>query len=153
MTRRVHVADPDEAPVIGRLLDAFNREFEDPTPGPEVLGSRLAELIRGGETVVLLAGSGPDGVAVLRFRPSIWTAGQECYLAELYVVPSQRRRGLGRELMETAFVVARGRGAEYMDLNTSESDLAAIALYERLGFSSREGRPEGPRNLYYERSL
>jgi ribosomal protein S18 acetylase RimI-like enzyme len=153
MTRRVHVADPDEAPVIGRLLDAFNREFEDPTPGPEVLGSRLVELIQGGETVVLLAGSGPDGVAVLRFRPSIWAAGQECYLAELYVVPSQRRRGLGRELMETAFVVARGRGAEYMDLNTSESDLAAIALYERLGFSSREGRPEGPRNLYYERSL
>jgi ribosomal protein S18 acetylase RimI-like enzyme len=153
MTRRVHVADPDEAPVIGRRLDAFTREFEDPTPGPEVLGSRLVELIQGGETVVLLAGSGPDGVAVLRFRPSIWTAGQECYLAELYVVPSQRRRGLGRELMETAFVVARGRGAEYMDLNTSESDLAAIALYERLGFSSREGRPEGPRNLYYERSL
>jgi ribosomal protein S18 acetylase RimI-like enzyme len=153
MSSQVHVADLDEAPVIGRLLDAFDREFDDPTPGPETLARRLAELMVGGDTVVLLGGSGPDGIAVLRFRTSIWSDGLECYLAELYVAPERRRRGLGRELMESAFEVARQRGAVYMDLNTSEADLAAVALYERLGFSSREGRPDGPRNLYYEREL
>jgi ribosomal protein S18 acetylase RimI-like enzyme len=153
MTTRVHVADLDEAPAIGRLLNAFNREFDDPTPGASALGRRLAELMADGDTVVLLAGDGPDGIAVLRFRRSIWSEGLECYLAELYVAPAARRRGLGRELMETAFELARQRGATFMDLNTSEADLAAIALYERLGFSSREGRPDGPRNLYYEREL
>jgi ribosomal protein S18 acetylase RimI-like enzyme len=153
MSTRVHVARRDEAAVIGRLLDAFNREFDDPTPGASAIGRRVGELMAGGDTVILLVGDGPDGIAVLRFRASIWYEGLECYLAELYVVPSQRRRGLGRELMETAFSVARERGAVYMDLNTSEADVAAIALYERLGFSSREGRPDGPRNLYYEREL
>lgn len=153
MTTQVRVARPDDAPAVGRLLDAFNREFDDPTPGAEVLARRMAELTAGGDTVVLLGGGGPDGIAVLRFRRSIWSEGLECYLAELYVVPERRRRGLGRALMESAFSLARERGAAYMDLNTSEADVAAIALYEQLGFSSREGKPEGPRNVYYEREL
>lgn len=149
----MHVARPDEAPAIGRLLDAFNREFDEPTPGPERLTRRIAELMADRSTVVLLAGDDPDGLAVLRFRGSIWTEGLECYLAELYVAPEQRRRGLGRGLMEAVLELARESGASYIDLNTSESDLAAVALYESLGFSCREGKPGGPRNFYFEREL
>jgi GNAT superfamily N-acetyltransferase len=52
------------------------------------------------ETVVLVGGSGPDGLAVLRFRPGIWGEGLECHRAELYVTPGQRGHGLGRALME-----------------------------------------------------
>jgi hypothetical protein len=40
-----------------------------------------------------------------------------------------------------------------MDLGTSEDDTAARALYERLGFTSREGRPDGPVMYFYEREL
>jgi ribosomal protein S18 acetylase RimI-like enzyme len=40
-----------------------------------------------------------------------------------------------------------------MDLNTGEDDVAARALYERLGFSNREGIADRPRNYYYERKL
>jgi ribosomal protein S18 acetylase RimI-like enzyme len=149
----LRVAGADDCAAIGRLLDAFNREFDDPTPGPEKLAERLGELIAGGDTAVLLGGTGPDGLCVLRFRRSIWTAGLECYLAELYVVPGRRRRGLGRALMLAAIDVARERGADYMDLNTGEQDLAARALYESLGFSRTEGKPDGPVNYYYERYL
>jgi ribosomal protein S18 acetylase RimI-like enzyme len=147
------VAGSADAREIGRLLDAFNREFDDPTPGPSKLAERIEQLIEAGDTVVLLGGNGTDGVAVLRFRRSIWSEGLECYLAELYVVPDRRRQGLGRALMQKAFDVAIGRGADYMDLNTSEADVAARALYESLGFSDREGKPDGPRNYYYERQL
>ena len=149
----VRAARIEDAPTIGRLLDAFNREFGDPTPGPSKLARRIEELIAEGATIVLLGGLGPDGLAVLRFRRSIWTDGLECYLAELYVVPEQRGHGLGRALMGSALAAARRRGADYMDLNTSETDLAARALYESLGFSEREGKPDGPRNYYYEREL
>jgi ribosomal protein S18 acetylase RimI-like enzyme len=107
----------------------------------------------GGDTVVLLGGAGPHGLAVLRFRRSIWTEGLECYLAELYVTPDRRRQGLGRAIMESALAIASARGADYMDLNTSETDVAARALYESLAFSNREGKPDGPRNYYYEREL
>jgi ribosomal protein S18 acetylase RimI-like enzyme len=149
----IRIAGPDDCAVIGELLDAFNREYDDPTPGPAKLEQRLRELIDGGDTVVLLADSGPEGLAVLRFRRSIWTEGLECYLAELYVVPECRGRGLGRALMLAALELARERGADYMDLNTGEQDVAARSLYESLGFSRTEGKPNGPVNYYYECEL
>lgn len=149
----IRVAGPDDCAVIGELLDAFNREYDDPTPGPAKLEQRLRELIAGGDTVVLLGGSGPEGIAVLRFRRSIWTEGLECYLAELYVTPAERGKGLGRALMLSAMELARERGADYMDLNTGEQDVAARGLYESLGFSRTEGKPNGPVNYYYEREL
>jgi ribosomal protein S18 acetylase RimI-like enzyme len=110
-------------------------------------------LLPGDEMTVLLAGAGPDGLAVLRFRPSLWSDGLECYVAELYVVPERRGRGLGRALMEESIEHARRRGADHMDLGTSEDDVAARALYESLGFTNREGRPDGPFMYVYEREL
>jgi ribosomal protein S18 acetylase RimI-like enzyme len=138
---------------IGRLLHDFNEEFDEPTPGPERLAERLRELLGEGRTMVLLAGEGPDGLAVLRFRPAIWSQALECYLAELYVVPDLRRRGLGRALLQASIALARAEGADHMDLGTSDSDVAARALYESLGFSNREGTPDGSINYFYEREL
>jgi ribosomal protein S18 acetylase RimI-like enzyme len=148
----VRRAGPDDVEAIGRLLFDFNTEYEEPTPPPEALAERFRELLAG-DTVVLLAGSGPDGIAVMRFRPAIWTTELECYLAELYVVPERRGQGLGRALMNAAMDTARAEGATYMDLGTSEDDVAARNLYESLGFSNREGKPDGPVNYYYEREL
>lgn len=45
------------------------------------------------------------------------------------------------------------QGADHMDLGTSEDDVAARALYERLGFTNREGRADGPVMYVYERAL
>jgi ribosomal protein S18 acetylase RimI-like enzyme len=148
--RRAEIAD---AEVVGKLLHDFNSEFDEPTPGPRALANRVRQLLATGETTVLLGGREPHGVAVLRFRPALWTEARECYLAELYVVPDRRGHGLGRALMEASIEVARERGANHMDLGTGEDDVAARALYESLGFSNREGRPDGPINYYYEREL
>ncbi len=149
----VRQATLDDCDAIGRLLHDFNREFGEPTPEPHELATRFATLLGGDDTIVLLAGDGPDGVAVLRLRLSIWSSAKECYLAELYVVPDRRGNGLGRGLMEAAMDTARAAGADYMDLGTSEDDAAARGLYESLGFSNREGKPDGPVQLYYEREL
>ena len=148
--RRAEAAD---AEAVGRLLHDFNEEFDDPTPGPAALAERVRFLLDHGDTIVLVGGEGPDGVAVLRFRPSIWDNAPECYLAELYVVPPRRGQGVGRALMETAMDTARAEGATYMDLGTGDDDVAARALYESLGFSNRGGKPDGPVNYFYERDL
>jgi ribosomal protein S18 acetylase RimI-like enzyme len=150
VVRRADLADAD---IIGRLLYDFNSEFGEPAPAPGALADRMRQLLAAGETKVLLAGREPQGLAVLRFRPAIWTESLECYLAELYVTPERRGHGLGRALMEESIKLARDEGATHMDLGTSEDDLAARALYESLGFSNREGRPDGPINFFYEREL
>jgi ribosomal protein S18 acetylase RimI-like enzyme len=148
----VRPAGPDDAEAIGRLLHDFNVEYDAVTPGPRRLAERIRELMAG-DTRVLLAGPGPDGLAVLRLRPSIWSSGLECYLAELYVVPPLRGRGIGRALMEAAIELARAEGADHMDLGTSEDDVAARALYERMGFTRHEGGAGGPVMFVYERAL
>jgi len=150
VVRRAGGADAD---TIGRLLHDFNTEFHEPTPGPPALAERARRLLDAGDTAVLLGGVEPCGLAVLRFRPSIWTPGLECYLAELYVVPERRGQGLGRALMDAAIDLARSEGADYMDLGTSEDDVAARHLYESLGFTNRERNPDGPVTYFYEREL
>jgi ribosomal protein S18 acetylase RimI-like enzyme len=152
-SHEVRVATAADAEAIGHLLHDFNTEYNDVTPGPERLADRIRRLLAGGDTVVVLGGAGPDGLGVLRFRASIWSDGLECYLAELYVKPLLRGRGLGRAMMEKAMEVARARGADYMDLGTSEDDVAARKLYESLGFINRENGPDGPITYFYEREL
>jgi ribosomal protein S18 acetylase RimI-like enzyme len=149
----VRPAGPADADAVGGLLDTFNREFGEPTPGPERLAARVRELLAGGDTAVLVGGAGPDGLAVLRFRAALWTMALESYLAEFYVVPALRGQGLGRALLEAAMALARERGADRMDLGTSEDDIAARRLYERLGFTNREGGADGRVMYVYEREL
>lgn len=145
----VRVAGAADASVIGRLLHDFNTEYGEATPGPAALAERIKELIED-DTVVLLTDPDPDGIAVLRFREAIWANARECYLAELYVRPSERGKGLGHKLLQAVLEAARTRGAAWIELNTAEDDHAARHLYEKFGFSNREG---GSSNLYYELDL
>jgi ribosomal protein S18 acetylase RimI-like enzyme len=149
----VRRATDDDMAVAGRLLHDFNYEFAEPTPSADALADRLRHLVAGGDTVVLLAGEQAVGIAVLRLRGAIWSAGLECYLAELYVVPEHRGRGVGRALMQAALREARERGADTMDIGVDGSDLAARRLYESVGFTNRAGVPDGPLMYVYERAL
>jgi ribosomal protein S18 acetylase RimI-like enzyme len=149
---QVREATVEDAAVIARLLHDFNTEFEAETPGVAELTRHAARMLREGEMTVLLGGEGPAGLALLLFRPSVWTDRSEAYLQELYVVPAQRGRGIGQALLEAAIEASRAAGAAWIELNTSESDVAARALYAKLGFNNEEG-PDGATMLYYEREL
>jgi ribosomal protein S18 acetylase RimI-like enzyme len=147
------LATPADASHVGWLLDQFNREYDDFTPGAEVLAERCAELLAADEMSALLAGEGPDGVIVVRFRPSFWSGTPEGYIEELYVAPDQRGKGLGRALLDGALQLCRERGAKYVGLGTATDDVAAIGLYESAGFTNREGGADGPSMLWYELEL
>jgi len=154
MSRRmtVRLAHAGDAKAIGRLLHDFNVEYSEPAPDAAWIAGRLRALWDE-DLVVLLVGDGPDGLSLLRYRPSLWSEGPECYLAELYVVPARRGNGLGRALLEASLEHARSRGADRIELGTSEDDVAARALYEKLGFTNRERPPDGPVMHVYEREL
>ena len=56
MAHLVRLADLDDAGAVGRLLYDFNREFDEPTPAPTALADRMRQLLKNGDTLVLLAG-------------------------------------------------------------------------------------------------
>ncbi len=150
---QIRRAEARDAADVARLLHDFNVEYSEPTPGVGELTETVARLLEEDEITVLVAGEGPDGLALLRFRPGLWSAGLEAYLQELYVVPSLRGQGIGRSLLTEAIELSRERGADGIDLNTGETDTAARGLYESMGFTNREGAPDGPSMLFYEREI
>jgi ribosomal protein S18 acetylase RimI-like enzyme len=150
LIRRATAADAGH---VARLLHEFNSEYEDFTPGVEALAEHARSLLEAGEITVLLAGEGPDGFCLLRFHRSIYNGRPDAYIQELYIVPGRRGEGLGRALLDAALDAAREAGAPHVELTTSEDDTEALSLYEGSGFTNREGGPDGPRMLYYERDL
>jgi ribosomal protein S18 acetylase RimI-like enzyme len=152
---RVRRATADDAALAARLMHDFNDEFDEPIDDVDVLERRYREQLPSGDVTVLLAGEAPEGVgfAQLRYRGQIYSDAPAAYLEELYVRPSKRGEGLGRALLEAVMEEARAHGADMIDLGTAETDSAARGLYESAGFTNREGKPDGPVMLYYEREL
>lgn len=73
-------------------------------------------------------------------------------MAELYVTPRLRGQGLGRPLITAAINRAAQQGVDYLDVVTSDEDVAAWHLYESVGFRRSEGEA-GPLTRYYAQDL
>jgi GNAT superfamily N-acetyltransferase len=150
--RTTRLATPDDADEVARLLHDFNREFDTPSPGVEVLASRLRRLLARDETITILAGTPAVGVALVTFRPNVWYAGRVALLDELYVVPALRSQGIGSALVDHLLTLARHGGIDLVEINVDEGDVDAQRFYERHGFSATEpGSTE--RAFYYSQEL
>ena len=146
------VATPDDAAAVARLLDAFNREYDTPTPGAAVLATRLERLLVREDVVALLAGDPAVAVALLTLRPNVWYGGPVALLDELYVAPHLRGRGLGSSLLAAAEDAIRRRGGEVLEINVDGDDVDARRFYERHGYANTEPGAREPL-LYYHRNL
>ena len=73
-----------------------------------------------------------------------WLVHDEVHVLNLATAREERRRGIGRALMEEAAEAGRRRGATLVTLEVRRSNLAAIALYRALGY-----RQVGVRPNYY----
>jgi ribosomal protein S18 acetylase RimI-like enzyme len=149
----VRRAGVDDARLAAQLMNRFCAEYDEPIDAVDVLERRYRDQLPSGDVIVLLAGDGTEGFAQVRYRGQIYSDAPAAYLEELYVIPDRRGEGLGRALLDAAMDAARDHGADMIDLGTSVDDTAARGLYESAGFTNREGRPDGPVMLYYEREL
>ncbi len=145
-------ATPEDAGTVAALLDAFNREFDTPTPGPAVLAGRLSSMLKGDEVIALLCGEPAFAVALLTLRPSVWYSGPVALLEELYVAGEMRGRGIGSALLRASESVVSERGAEAVEINVDSDDTGARRFYERHGYRNTDpGRQD--QLLYYYREL
>jgi len=74
------------------------------------------------------------GVAYVSFIWALEHAGLSAWLEELYVVPSERQRGIGGLLLDAALAFARDAGCAAVDLEVETAHARAENLYARAGF-------------------
>jgi GNAT superfamily N-acetyltransferase len=156
MPARAWVAQLDEAEAVADLLVEFRDHLGVDWPSANAFLASVERLLEDRDTEFLLAApdddSAPAGVLQLRFRFSVWKAAPDAWLEDLFVREPARRSGLGDALVALALERARERGARRIELDCSESNASALALYERHGFSSRSKGGTG-RDLYLGRGL
>jgi ribosomal-protein-alanine N-acetyltransferase len=68
------------------------------------------------------------------------------WLTFLGVIPSQRRRGVGRSLLARFIEESRKRGSHKVSLDTDSCLIPAVRLYESMGFV-KEGSAKNPYGL------
>jgi GNAT superfamily N-acetyltransferase len=135
----VWLAAPDQAETVAELLVAFRDHQGHSSPSEASFLDSVKLLIGRPDTEFWLAALAREapaaGVCQLRFRHSVWTASEDCWLEDLFVRGEARRRGVARALVERALERARERGCQRIELDTTEDNHGAIALYESVGFS------------------
>jgi GNAT superfamily N-acetyltransferase len=72
------------------------------------------------------------GIAHYLFHPHAWMARDVCYLQDLFVDATVRRRGCGRTLIEAVAAIASERGCARLYWTTKEDNTTARSLYDRI---------------------
>jgi putative acetyltransferase len=127
-------ARDDEVEGIRRLLREYERSigvdlcFQDFEDELEKLPGEYVAAARG---ALLVADDGDGLVGCVALRAG---SPESCEMKRLYVDPSARGSGLGRQLVESVLDRARSFGYEKMLLDTLPSMQTAQALYREIGF-------------------
>lgn len=93
---------------------------------------------------LLLAFKANNAVGCAALRP---IDKQVCELKRMYVLPQYRGLGVGKTLAQTLIEDARQIGYHLMRLDTGNFLIAAIKLYESLGFKQIEPYNEVPEEI------
>jgi GNAT superfamily N-acetyltransferase len=146
----IWLAGPDDVSSVARLLGGFRDHLGHAEPSDVSLAKSAELLVGATDTEFWLAaadqGSPAAGVCQLRFRHSVWTGTEDCWLEDLFVREDARGHGLGRALVQRSLERARERGCKRIELDTTADNDNAIRLYESFGFSPAS---KGSPSLFY----
>lgn len=134
---QVRLATVDDVARIVPLMVAFNA-FEEIRWDPAVGEGALRRLVASPElgVVGLLEGEATlVGYFVLTWGYDLEWDGRDAFLTELFVAPSERGRGAGKEAVAAVERVAREHGARALHLMVRHENVRARKLYEASGFT------------------
>jgi GNAT superfamily N-acetyltransferase len=133
---RIEPATERDVPLILALINAL-AEYE--RLGDEVVATEatLRESLFGdrpcAEVAIARAGTEPVGFAVWFHSYSTFLSRRGLYLEDLFVVPSWRGRGVGRDLLEYVARVAVERDCGRLEWSVLDWNEPAIGFYRKLG--------------------
>jgi GNAT superfamily N-acetyltransferase len=129
--RRATVHDVDRLQPLYAGYRAFYRGAPDAAAELRFLTERLGQ----GQSVVFLAEKRAEPVGFTQLYPTFSSVAMKplWILNDLFVVPHERRAGVGARLLRTAKEFARSNGAEGLILETAV-DNPAQRLYEAEGW-------------------
>jgi GNAT superfamily N-acetyltransferase len=137
MTDEIEIvhALPNHVDEVVPLFDAYRvwyGEDSDPDGAHHFISQRLSA----NESEIFFARRGDQPVAFVQLYPvfSSVSMGRVWILNDLYVGESARRQGVGTILLEAAAEFARALGAIRLELETEQTNTAAQAAYEALGW-------------------
>ncbi|WP_238987420.1 GNAT family N-acetyltransferase [Roseovarius dicentrarchi] len=134
------LAKPGDLDTILPLIAAFHSEagvMQD----DDALRAAVAPLLDGSpHGAIYMAGPvrAPIGYAVISFGWSLQFGGLEGKLAEIYIRPGVRGRGIASDILSTLPRALAGAGLRVLHLETARDDARPRAFYERMHFTARE---------------
>jgi len=130
------IAGPADVATVTALIGDFRDFLESESPNNAQIELVVSELIDDPATEYLLIGEPERGFAQIRYRLSVWNGTEDAWLEDVFVREDARGYGYGRTLVRAAIERATSRGCSRIQLETNSNNVAAVALYESVGFSS-----------------
>ena len=127
----IHSAEVTDLEDATMLFNAY-RVWYGAASDPEGARNFLAQRIRNNESVIFLARQQGRPIGFTQLYPifSSVSLGSTWVLNDLFVVESERRRGIGKLLLETAAEFGRQMGAIRLELQTGIQNDEAQKVYE-----------------------
>jgi GNAT superfamily N-acetyltransferase len=136
MTLRIRAAEATDVPVIARLirgLASFEKMEDQVSMTEERLAANLFGEHRYAENLLAEDDGEPVGFALFFHNFSTFLGLPGVYLEDLFVIPEQRGRGIGRALLKELARLAVERGCGRLEWSVLDWNSDAIGFYERLG--------------------
>lgn len=125
--------------------DIVNREAITETVHEWYSDDRLADDVLGSNAIVVVA----EDDEIVGFAHAVWTERRGDVL-RLYVTPSRREEGIGRELLESTITYLSNRGVERTRAMVLAANDAGNAFYRSAGFERVDTAETTIGGDYYE---
>ena len=132
-------ATPADLATVLALMRLFYSEGGSPYDAEAEAALRALLADPGLGRVLLMEEEGKAvGYLVVAFGYSLEFRGRDAFVDELYVVPSNRGRGLGREALRVAEERFREAGVRALHLEVHPDNAPARRLYASAGYADRK---------------
>ena len=136
-----HVASTADIPALCDLLDALFSQEAEFTPNRDAQMRGLGAIIND-PSIGHVLGASQDGrvvgMTVLLYTISTALGARVALLEDMVVMPQERGRGIGSQLLNYALAFARDNGCRRITLLTDDLNIGARRFYVAHGFAESD---------------